>query len=522
MEEMLFTSARQRRSLFPGLSTSVLVHAVVLLVLMQWKATRSTPIAPTSGSHRYSVHIVHLQTPPEYRGRANDGAGSTPATAPVREQVRPHATPGESSRFARAASASGEHRAFKLPTNVHAQPVRQTLVQTDVAPTVRLKQEIPLPTMLLWTAISAPAMTKRFVAPPLRKESPKVVQSLPAAPALDLPNRELTPAELNMAAIVPTNAPHLVRPPAIASPVARSGQEPAKEIPQIGLQEAAQPSSVNLISLADHRLRSSGMLVLPPANQIAPGDAGASGTAGAHGGGPGMGQEGSASDAQNGASGAGGHGGNSSAGAQNAAGLAGGTAALLGSESGSGMAPAGSGNGRGSVGHGSWSASGSAIGSVPASVTRIDLPKEGTFGVVVLGSATSARYPETVGALSGKVVYTVYLKVGLRKSWILQYCLKAVGTQSNVNNRSTTPVQAPWPFLMMRPDQRGASDPDYIIVHGAVTDEGKFDQLAMVFPEDLEKKELLMNSLKLWAFRPASRDGVPVPVEVLLIIPREE
>ena len=56
----------------------------------------------------------------------------------------------------------------------------------------------------------------------------------------------------------------------------------------------------------------------------------------------------------------------------------------------------------------------------------------------------------------------------------------------------------------------------------AVTNEGKFDQLAMVFPEDLEKKELLMNSLKLWAFRPASRDGVPVPVEILLIIPREE
>jgi hypothetical protein len=141
---------------------------------------------------------------------------------------------------------------------------------------------------------------------------------------------------------------------------------------------------------------------------------------------------------------------------------------------------------------------------------------------MVLGSASSARYPESVGALSGKVVYTVYLKVGLRKSWILQYCLKTANNEGNGNGRSATPIQAPWPFLIMRPDQRGAADPDYIIVHGSVTDAGKFDQLAMVFPDDLEEKELLMNSLKLWAFRPASRDGVPVPVEVLLIIPREE
>jgi hypothetical protein len=32
---------------------------------------------------------------------------------------------------------------------------------------------------------------------------------------------------------------------------------------------------------------------------------------------------------------------------------------------------------------------------------------------------------------------------------------------------------------------------------------------------------LLLKSLKLWAFRPASRDGEPIAVEVLLIIPRE-
>jgi len=42
-----------------------------------------------------------------------------------------------------------------------------------------------------------------------------------------------------------------------------------------------------------------------------------------------------------------------------------------------------------------------------------------------------------------------------------------------------------------------------------------------VFPDELERRDLLMSSLKLWAFRPATRDGVNTSVEVLLIIPRQ-
>ena len=141
--------------------------------------------------------------------------------------------------------------------------------------------------------------------------------------------------------------------------------------------------------------------------------------------------------------------------------------------------------------------------------------------MVVLGSAGSTPYPESVGALSGKVVYTVYMKVGLRRSWILQYCLPKNTGQNEVNGTSATPLAAPWPFLIMRPDQLTDSDTDYIIVHGILDSHGQFDQLSMVFPAELAKKNLLLNSAEAWYFRPASRDGVPVAVEVLLIIPRE-
>src|SRR5436309_12326897 len=245
---MLFTSAPQRRTRLPGLSTSVLAHGVLLLVMTQWRVGAGAYTAAPLASHRYSVRILHLQMPPEYRRRATGTASAPALTAQVREPVRAPASSHDSSGLLKAASNSDQHRQFKLPPDVRVRPVKQTLIQTDVPPSVVLKHDIPVPTMLLWTETAAPPMMKRFVAPPVRREVPKVTQSLPAAPSLNLPNRELNPAELNIARSIAIDNPHLLHPPAVASPVARTGQEPAKEIPQIGLANSAQPSSVRLIS----------------------------------------------------------------------------------------------------------------------------------------------------------------------------------------------------------------------------------------------------------------------------------
>src|SRR4029077_8040116 len=106
-------------------------------------------------------------------------------------------------------------------------------------------------------------------------------------------------------------------------------------------------------------------------------------------------------------------------------------------------------------------------------LTRITQPKEGRFAVVVQGSPDSAQYPESVGVLSGKVVYTVYLRVGLRKNWILQYCLPKTTEKGVATRGSATPaLDAPWPFLIMRPDRWSGSDPDYIMVRGMLTSNG--------------------------------------------------
>ena len=51
--------------------------------------------------------------------------------------------------------------------------------------------------------------------------------------------------------------------------------------------------------------------------------------------------------------------------------------------------------------------------------------------------------------------------------------------------------------------------------------EGRFDHLALLFPTKLQNADLLMRALKQWLFRPATRDGTPTEVEILLIIPNQ-
>jgi hypothetical protein len=528
---------RRRLSAFTG---SVILHTVVIFTMTLWSVDApKREVGSTKPT--YSVRFLQLAPLQEYRRRV-------PAAAASAAGLKSEGLPQLQARVAKAAAAASggsesksavetpprPHRRFELAATPHVDPVKQTLVQMDLPPNIMLKQEIPLPTVVLWTETRpAPPMRKLFVAPQIKKELPKVVQRLPKAPILERPNLETTVAELNMASAVLSETPHLVRPPGVAPPVASTGQEAAKELPKLRVADSAQPSAANVVSLPINPSQTSSLLVLPPVNQIAPSDSGSNGTStgsgtgtearnygpGSEGRGLNASSPGSSTNLEAGTGGGGaaataeGNGGSGSRGSGAQPGS--GTGSARSGERGAGTASSGSGaSGSGTAG------TAGVLGDM-AGVTRITLPKDGKFGVVVLGSAGSTPYPESVGALSGKVVYTVYMKVGLRKSWILQYCLPAATQQNAVNGTSATPLAAPWPFLIMRPDQLADSDADYIIVHGMLNAGGQFDQLAMVFPAELDKKNLLLNSLKLWAFRPASRDGVPVAVEVLLIIPRE-
>ncbi len=95
-------------------------------------------------------------------------------------------------------------------------------------------------------------------------------------------------------------------------------------------------------------------------------------------------------------------------------------------------------------------------------VTRIVMPKDGKFGVVVVGSSMAEEYPETAGLWGSRMAYTVYLHVGAGKSWILQYSLPKAA-----DNGTTARIDAPWPYEMERPGLApGDLNGDAIMVHG--------------------------------------------------------
>lgn len=424
---------------------------------------------------------------------------------------------------------------IQLPPPPKVQVVKQTLVQMNAPADVLLTQSIPIPPALIW-AEPKPA-PKKFIAP-VRREVPRPAVNVPDAPTFDLANKEVKVAELKIATARINPSPRLVQPPATPMPVRVLTPTAGDQIPETVRPGPDMPGAGNLISLPQDALLPSGVVVVPPANQIAsvhvapPGNGNGTDSGGgahANGSGSGLGPGlGTASTPGQGKATAG-RGGGSGTSAGNGSGSAGGSGAGASGKadgSGAGGALAGlgggssAGNGNGD-GYGLYSSSSSSSGkALRPGTKRITQPQNGRFSVVVFGSSATEAYPESAEFLTGKLVYTVYLKVGLRKSWILQYCLPKTVKMVAVKG-SAPAIDAPWPFIMIRPDRIGEAPSDYIIVHGFVNSKGKFEQLALVLPSELAEKELLLSSLEDWEFRPATNDGVPTGVEILLIIPRE-
>jgi len=453
---VLFVSAPQRRKRSPAFAGSIFLHGALasVLALKPLAANVSEP-TPLHSKRKYSVVLLQFQAPPPVHQPLAAPNQQTPNQAKSNQENRQP----ESMQTLSANLEQELRRRFELPPDLRTRPVKQTLVQPDVPPEVVLKQEIPLPTALLWTQLAKPS-----ILPPL-SAAPRVVVDQPVPPKLDPRNAEPTVSDLRIAEALLNQLPQLPRPAATTSPVRTADSHPASQIPENSPAVISQTTvPVNLISDPSNPVNSTTMVVVLPANQVVPSGVGS---------GKGI------------------------------------------------LASLTSGPGNISDPHAGANGSQEDPGddTLPGT-TRIDLPKDGKFGAVVLASAESSPYPESETALSGKLIRTVYLQMGLRKSWILQYCQQDAGaTATSRRATSEGPIEAPWPFLMIRPNDLSTSD--YVVVHGIVTADGRFDQLALVFPEDLSQKDLVMSSLKRWQFRPASQAGQNEAVEVLLIIPRE-
>lgn len=415
---------------------------------------------------RYTMRHLDLHMPdPVVRRAANKGMHYP---GPKAETPTP---PGDKSPSARPEVA---RQVAQLT------PAPQTLVQPKLAPKV-LEEKIPIPTAVIWQTETNPLTA---IVPPVPQ---KPVQSM-VRPSVSPPNEEINMADV---AIKSSEMPTLPQPilPSTSSPLVVLAPDAPQAPPQTTSVSNSPPTPAAVVSLSD--LRPDGTVMLPQVNESA--SSTSSGILA-----PGRPEDLSKADGS-----------------------------AEGKGTGAAHDPAKSGDGKqqgsapGSNASATPSAGTDSGSSNSQTVARITLPKEGQYGVVVVGTSLEEVYPETAELWSGRLAYTVYLHVGMKKSWILQYALPAADDAAS--SGSATHLAAPWPYTIIRPNLApGDFNADALMVHGIVDKAGHFETLAVAFPPRFPLSDFVLQSLRQWEFRPATRDGHAAAVEVLLIIPDEE
>ncbi|MDR3750938.1 MAG: hypothetical protein P4K94_05570 [Terracidiphilus sp.] len=401
-------------------------------------------INPRLLNERYTVRHLDLHTPeaqmrraagsgiayPNPHNAADTGpGGKTTAQTPLQEQMA-HMTPGP-----------------------------QTLVQADVHSPLKLTQETPVPTVVIWSPEKTPV---KSIVPP-KPEKPTAAD---VRPSVEPPNEEVNLADLGISATDLAAQNPLIL-PSTTSPVVVRGPELVQLPPVSTSDSSAQPTPATVLSLSDLHMPD-GTVTLPPVNESASANS------------PGALAAGQAKNASQ----------------------------------------AGKGNqGGGQAGTGQGAVAGSGTGN-QLSADHIALSRNGQFGAVVVGAAMEEKYPELAAVWNSRLAYTVYLHVGLAKSWILQYSLPRSAEAAAAG--SIGRLEAPWPYNIVRPNiAAGTIDADALMVHGFVNQAGRFESLAITFPPEFAQAQFVLNSLEQWQFRPAVQNGQNVKVEVLLIIPEE-
>ena len=389
-------------------------------------------------------------------------------------------------------SAPGENRPASPSALQHiAQTITapQVLIQPDVPSIPPLPpQAITLPTVALWSKENSPS--QKLVPPP-----PHEATTADAPPSIERPNLEskLTDLKISSTAFTSTT---LTTPPGTTSPLVVHGPNPTGQIPETTSKEVEQPTPAQVISISDLRIQQ-GMVALPLINE-----AQAASTAGLLA----LGQPLASSRSHNISSGSS-HSGDkavpNSDGQGNATAASRGVALLTAAKN----DPA-------------QPSDSTSRSKNEDSVTRISLQKNGKFGFVVVGSSVEDQYPELAGLWNGRMAYTVYLHVGLAKNWTLQYSLPRSADAASAGEANH--LEAPWPYEMVRPNLSSSEvNSDAVMVRGLVNKDGRFEEMAVIFPPQFAQTKFVLSALQDWHFRPALLNGQVTPVEVLLIIPGE-
>jgi hypothetical protein len=484
----LFTERPPANNRPSAFVVSVIVHCGVVFMVV-FGFLYAPRINMNAAAERYVVRRIDIDpidVPP--MKKASGSGADYPATQ------EPTHTASAHSKF--AAPSSSVRR-------LHLKLADRTLVEPKTPVNMVLKQT-PVPSLLLWSK-TQPDVTllhpPQFKKPMLNDVRASVEPPNAAAHVADSP---ITPTPFSSALPMPI--------PSTTTPILVHAPTPEDAVPETASMTAAAPTPTAVMSISNFNM-TKGAFALPPANQTANGTENGSMA---------LGHKGQSAIAGNGDAknrGTGAHHGDGLGKADEVANARG-----AGAKNGNGhSAGKGSGPGSGS-GHGAMpgTLSGPGLGDVDGpdvTMTELKLPQDGKYGVVAVTTSIQQQYPETAGMWGERLVYSVFLHVGLAHSWILQFTLPSSEDPNGVISK-VRQLQAPWPYIIMRPNV----DADYVnssamMIHGYINDKGRFEHLALVLPPRYGHTQQLLNALSQWQFRPAMQHGTPERVEVLLIMP---
>ena len=125
--------------------------------------------------------------------------------------------------------------------------------------------------------------------------------------------------------------------------------------------------------------------------------------------------------------------------------------------------------------------------------------------------------------LKGDPIYTVYLNVGTNKNWVLHY--SSVDPVIDISEHVVRiaggqKITPPYPRITVVPAQAAPIEPKRgVTVHGSIDVQGCFRELRPLSDLDQTSCDRLEPFLQKWYFRPATQGGVPVPVDIVMVIP---
>ena len=413
----------------------------------------------------------------------------------------PSGSPGRGNRPDRP-PARGSTVFHPRATIISAPPApdntRQTILQPDSPPELKIPVELRLPNIVL----KAPSSLPKAPLP-----NPKVKirgQKAPAPPVAP------EPAELQL-----VQTPPIMRLPTleVAAPPMPLGEESASQRASSG--PATQGDHPELLVLSVEPGGALPKIALPAGNRygafsMSPFGGSPGSPGGVPGGDPQGGTGGSGSGGQGG--GGFGPGGGKGGGSQSADGG-------FVSISGSGGAPGVS---------GAEGLSSAAIASLVYPVRRAPgprLPK-----MVVMAGPSGGGGLDVYGVLRGGRVYTISLPMP-GKNWVLQYCRRknsSPGSNDGVARRNSTSLRLEprlgSPYAEAQFDFRRVSVPrdkanQMIVLRGVIRSDGSVGNVKVLRGLETIADRAAVAAFRRWKFRPATRAGEPITVEVLVGIP---